>query len=763
MSPLDTSAFIGKFVDEARDRLKGLSAEVLRLEQTAGTDKAVADKAIAEVLRQAHSLKGSALMLGLTDISHLAHQLEDLFVAAKRDPYLLDSRAFDLLFGTLDLLSDRIERLGRGDATPIDAADLYQEMAALLVPAEAATGELPPAAPAAPERAAMDTPEAASTRPLPGLRHSLRVPMEKLEGLTNLAPELVLQSLKASERHIELRRLETRLSRLRDRVREARVASGASTSGHAADLREYADSLDAICRRMREFLVDFSDDRVRLNLITEELRQNVIELTMLPLSTVFDAFPRSVRDLARTFDKEVDLTIRGRETELDKKIIEQIAEPLVHMIRNALDHGLEAPAERIESGKPATGQLLLSAEQQGNRILVAVRDDGRGIDTGALREAAVRHGIASAAEMESWTPQQLIEIIFQPGFSTRTSTTDISGRGVGMDIVKSVVVRLGGTVRVQSELGRGTTVVLDLPLSLALLRVVLVEAGDELFALPTAAVRRIFRLPPSALPRHQPGTVVEVGDDGIPLIALSALLQIPPAASVESHQTVVVAEAGDSRFGLIVDAVHEEQELVFKELRGPLRSQRTFAGAALLGNGDIVPILEVQALFELAAQSPAGPAVAAIEPRAAAVRRCKVLLADDSLVAGELQKNILLAAGYETDLAHDGAEAFEMLHQKEWDLVITDVDMPHLDGFELTARVRADERLRDIPVIIVTGRDSIDDRRRGFEVGADAYVLKREFDQIQLLDTVRQLIGRGAASNAADPRLPRTAGRTTHD
>jgi two-component system chemotaxis sensor kinase CheA len=754
MSPLDTAAFIGKFVEEARDRLKGLSAEVLRLEQVAGADRSVTDRAIGEVLRQAHSLKGSALMLGLTDISHLAHQLEDLFVAAKRQPQVLDSGAYDLLFGALDLLSDRIERLARGDAKPIDAGELYQKMAALLVTDDLA-GELPAAASAAPDQRVRYAPEVASARPLPGLRHSLRVPMEKLEGLTNLAPELVLQSLKASERHIELRRLETSLSRLRDRVREARLSAGASAQG--ADLREYADSLEAICRRMREFLVDFSDDRVRLNLITEELRQNVIELTMLPLSTVFDAFPRSVRDLARTFDKEVELTIRGRETELDKKIIEQIAEPLVHMIRNALDHGLETPAERIESGKPAAGQLLLSAEQQGNRILVSVRDDGRGISGDALREAAARYGLASAAEMESWTPQQLLEIIFQPGFSTRSSTTDISGRGVGMDIVKSVVVRLGGTVRIQSEPGRGTTVVLDLPLSLALLRVVLVEAGEELFALPTAAVRRILRIGPNELARHQQATVAEIGGESIPLMALGALLQLPPAAIVESHRTVLVTEAGDGRFGLIVDAVHEEQELVFKELRGPLRSQRTFAGAALLGNGDIVPILEVQALFELAAQTPAAPAVAALGPRAA-VRRCKVLLADDSLVAGELQKNILLAAGYETDLAHDGAEALELLNQKEWDLLITDVDMPHLNGFELTARVRADERLRDIPVIIVTGRDSIDDRRRGFEVGADAYVLKREFDQIQLLDTVRQLIGRGAASNAAVPRLPRRAG-----
>ena len=465
---------------------------------------------------------------------------------------------------------------------------------------------------------------------------------------------------------------------------------------------------------MREFLVDFSDDRVRLNLITEELRQSVIELTMLPLSTVFDAFPRSVRDLARTFDKEVEVTIRGRETELDKKIIEQIAEPLVHLIRNAVDHGLETPAERVSHGKPAAGQLLISAEQQGNRILVVVRDDGRGIDSHALRDAAVRHGIATEAELDTWTPEELLDIIFQPGFSTRASATDVSCRGVGMDVVRSVVVRLGGTVRTQSEPGRGTTVVLDLPLSLALLRVVLVEAGDEIFALPTAAVRRILRVAPSAVAELQQGAVADVGGEMIPLMTLGTLLQLAPGTAPETHQTILIAEAGDGRFGLIVSAVHEEQELVFKELRGPLRTQRTFAGAALLGNGDIVPILEVQALFELAARSPVAPSGHAVEPRAQ-IRRGQVLLAEDSLVAGELQKNILLAAGYEADVAHDGAEALELLHQKAWDLLITDVDMPHLNGFELTAQVRADERLRDLPVIIVTARDSIDDRRRGFE------------------------------------------------
>ena len=283
-------------------------------------------------------------------------------------------------------------------------------------------------------------------------RQSLRVPIEKLERLAHLAPEMVVQSLKAFERHTELRRVERVLSRLRDRVREARIAPDSIDIDRGQQLAEYADALDSITRRMREFLINFSDDRVRLNLITEELRQNVIELTMLPVGSVFDAFPRAVRDLARTFDKEIDLTIRGRETELDKKIIEQIAEPLIHLIRNAADHGIETPADRERAGKSAAGQLVLSAEQQGNRILISVKDDGRGIDPKALRDIAIERRIASAAEIDGWPQERLFDLIFEPGFSTRASATDVSGRGVGMDVVKSVVERLGGAVRVQSEL-----------------------------------------------------------------------------------------------------------------------------------------------------------------------------------------------------------------------------------------------------------------------------------------------------------------------
>src|SRR5687767_8403730 len=522
---LDTSAFIGKFVEEARDRLKALGAALLRLEQTPGSVDA-----IAEALREAHSIKGSALMLGLTDIAQLSHTLEDLFVAAKTNPSLLHGDAFDVIFACIDKMASRVEQLARGEMDAIEVGAICAQLAAVLdAGSDPSVKNLNDDGPV--PSLGSDPGTVARRKPVE-LRQTLRVPVEKLDRLAHLAPEMVVQSLKAFERHTELRRLERILSRLRDRVREARLTQDTTDLDRGAQLADYADALDSVTRRMRDFLVSFSDDRVRLNLITEELRQNVIELTMLPVASVFDAFPRAVRDLARTFGKDIEITIRGRETELDKKIIEQISEPLIHLMRNAVDHGIEMPAYRERIGKPAAGRLILSAEQQGNRILITLKDDGGGIDLQMLRAVAIERGVAAASDIDRWSPEQLLDLIFHPGFSTRASATDVSGRGVGMDVVKSVVERLGGTVRVQSELDRGTSITLNLPLSLALLRVVLLEAGEELFALPTAAIRRILQVSTGDIGQLQQGPVAEVDGESIPLTALSAMLQVaasPPA------------------------------------------------------------------------------------------------------------------------------------------------------------------------------------------------------------------------------------------
>ena len=292
MSPFDTSVFISKFVEEARDRLKALGAALLRLERAPGTP--IRGEAVAEALRQAHSLKGSALMLGFSDISQVSHQLEDLFIEGGRNPSLLDGETFDVVFGAVDLLTTRVEQLARGVLDPVETGELCRKLTALAKTDRASSHDaVARGARFVKRRDGCRSTGAQRARQKPELRESLRVPVEKLDRLTHLAPEMVVQSLNAFERHAELRRLERLLSRLRDRVREARLMPASSDVDHGAQLGEYADALDAITRRMREFLVNFSDDRVRLSLITEELRQNVIELTMLPLASVFDAFPRA--------------------------------------------------------------------------------------------------------------------------------------------------------------------------------------------------------------------------------------------------------------------------------------------------------------------------------------------------------------------------------------------------------------------------------------------------------------------------------------
>jgi two-component system chemotaxis sensor kinase CheA len=492
---------------------------------------------------------------------------------------------------------------------------------------------------------------------------------------------------------------------------------------------------------MRSLLMNVGDDQAKLSLITDELRQHVIELTMLPVSTVFDAFPRAVRDLARSFGKQVELTMSGSETALDKRVIEQLSDPLIHLVRNAIDHGLESPAERKQAGKPPTGTLAVSAEQHGDRIQISVRDDGRGIDPVAIGQAAVRKGIVGAADLGLWSHDRLLNLIFEPGFSTRTETTDVSGRGVGMDVVRVIANRLGGSVSVSSEPGRGTKVLLDLPLSLALTRAVLVSVNGERLAIPTAPIRRIL-----GVPHHVPGqspfaSVIEVDDETIPLAPLAGVLALPGLAAAE--QSALILEARGSRVAISVDAVLEEQELVFQQLRGPFEDHATLSGAAILGDGEIVPILDVQAIVERAIRNPAAAPAPVPNAEPVVSTSGRILVVEDSLVAGELLTGILCGAGYEAAVTHHGIEALEVLRNDEWDLVISDIDMPEMDGFELTEQLRGDPRLCDMPVIIVTSRDSEDHRKRGMAAGADAYVTKGSFDHHQLLDMVHRLMTQG--------------------
>ncbi|MBN1219699.1 MAG: hybrid sensor histidine kinase/response regulator [Anaerolineae bacterium] len=484
-----------------------------------------------------------------------------------------------------------------------------------------------------------------------------------------------------------------------------------------------------------------SNDTMRLSLIINELQEEIKRVRMLPLSTITTTFARMVRDLAREQKKKVNLTIEGSETELDKRVLEQIKDPLIHLLRNAVDHGLEVPTEREKAGKPAEGNVILSASQQGNRIVILVKDDGRGLDLDAIRTSAIRKGLLRMGEADKLSMAEVANLIFNSGLSTSQIITDISGRGVGMDVVRQNVEELHGTLEVDFEPGQGTTFTMTLPLTLASSRGLLVKAGEQTFALPLTSVERMLQIKAGDVASVEGKEAITYQGKPIAVAWLADLLELPPHPCQAEHLTVVIVAVAEKRLGLIVDDLVGEQEVVIKNLGRQLAKVGGIAGATLLGSGEVILVLHVADLIKLAARTRSRSSYATDVEHKEADQRKTILVVDDSITTRTLEKNILEAVGYEVKLATDGREALGVLATDGLPhLIVSDITMPRLDGFELTSRIKNDERYADIPVILVTSLDSPADKARGIEVGADAYIVKSSFDQGNLLDTIEQLV-----------------------
>jgi two-component system chemotaxis sensor kinase CheA len=454
--------------------------------------------------------------------------------------------------------------------------------------------------------------------------------------------------------------------------------------------------------------------------------------------------PKLVRDLAQSNGKDVELVVRGATLEVDRQILEQIKTPLTHLVRNAIDHGIETPAERQRVGKPARGRITIDiTPHEGNRVQLVIADDGAGIALAKVKQRAARMGLLDV-EPSPWSPSQLTDLVFESGLSTSPIVTDLSGHGLGLAIVREKIERLGGSVSVESPPPEGgTRFCIVLPSTLATFRGLLVGVAGETFVLPSRSVERVARVSVSAVQTAADGgdTVVLDGRT-MPLVALSDLLDLPPrpapaVTGVPRMQLVVVGSA-DKCVALAVDEVFGDQEVLVKPLAAPLRRVRNVAGATLLGGGRVVVLLNVTDLLKSAAlhRQRGARAVRAAdgEPRGS------LLVAEDSVTTRLLLKTILESAGYRVTTAADGIDALASLQSGEFDLLVSDVEMPRLDGFGLTARVRTDKRLADLPVVLVTALDSRADKERGVEVGANAYIVKSAFDQARLLQTIRTLI-----------------------
>jgi len=750
------------FKAESAEHLARLDDGLLRLEKTPADQPL-----LEEVFRESHSLKGAARMLGLTKIETTAHGLETILNTARKGEAPLTPEAIERMTAVLGDLCRLVQEALTPNAEQPNA-DFGLQIAELKT--------------SAPPQSAI--PNLQSTEPF--RIETVRVETRKLDDLLTMVGELSVIEGRAQHRLSlmdalleQWAALEHSRRKLQAMLRGTEIGVKTSEALHAED--EMLAQLGDCLKQARDA---FYDDSTRLETTVNTLEERVHAARLLPLSTVFALFPRMVHDLAKAQGKEVELAIEGGEIGVDKRILEEMKDPLMHLLRNAIDHGIETPDGRERQGKPRGGVVRLRALRENSTVLLEVRDDGRGLDQEAIKRVALKRGLHDEAALAAMTPAQVQQLIFLPGFSTSTFVTELSGRGVGLDVVRVNVERLKGDIRMESAPQQGTVVQVHLPLSLATTRLLLAGVGDRLFGLPIEFVHTSRRLREEDIFTLEGRPAISL--DGQPVIAprLADLLGLaeayplpnplpragegttapsPSGRGLGRGTVCIVLQVGDERLGLRVDELLDEEEVVAKPLGAPLTRVRNVAGLTMLGSGEICAVLNPADLVRTAKKTSAaaegslrssgeptgvplagefGMRSADSIPQSAIRTPHSILLVEDSALVRAMEKRILEDAGYEVVAAVDGVDGLSALGRRSFAAVVSDIVMPNMDGLTLTARIRQEPRYKDLPVILVTTLSSDEDKRRGLEAGANAYIPKPSFDQRVLLETLQRLIGR---------------------
>lgn len=756
----DIARFIARFIEEGRDLTGKLSEGIVALEKTPYDAEL-----LNSIFRSAHTIKGSSRMMKLTPISDVAHKMEDVLGALRDGRLSFSAELGDLLFKGVDAVSAMIEAVAAG--TPLDADNtaLCDELKAAseggaiasrpACPPGTGLKASPPVMDEPPARRQPDalprppaTSEVAGVPETAGKVHldeTIRVNADKLDELTKLMGELISTHGRLKYRQQEIRALQADTRGLSDTV-ALMLAQVASISD--PELREHLSAMTLglskaaheLRQKVSRVSYGFKDDANVNQLLSAELQEKAMMLRMVPLSLAFDTLHRVPRDLARSLGKEVALEVEGGEIELDKKIVEKLSDPLIHMIRNAVDHGIETPEQRQAAGKPAKGSLTLTAACEGGHAVIRLSDDGGGLNLQRIRDKAVMRKLVTPQRVATLSEAELTALIFEPGFSTSDIITDVSGRGVGMDVVKKNIIEdLKGSIVVNSEAGKGTTFTIRLPLSLAIVPILIVGLSSSTVALPSPYVEEILSFSDSEIIDVVDKRAIRLRSELIPVMSIDELLgnNVDRASEARHSQIAFIVRMGNDKLGLLADELIDGRDVVIKPLPPHLKNIKKVSGVMISANNEIINILHVPALFESSKQISQRPG--AVD--AAQTEAIHILVVDDSINTREIEKSILESYGYRVTVAEDGLEAIEKVAQTKYDLVVTDVDMPRLDGFSLTQRLRQDAAYRNTPIIIVTSREKEEDKRRGIQVGADAYIVKGAFDQGNLIDTIRNLIG----------------------
>jgi len=786
------------FQAELEEHLSTLSKDLLTLERNPPPDEQA--NLLTNIFRAAHSIKGGARAVNLKDIETIAHRVEDV-LAKIREGYLsLTPHLFDVLLPAVDAIGTAMAAHLRGEemdaesmaailARLDDTARGQTEPDAPQTTIEASGGEKsPPPEPSpralvlsdsgvlpatphanAPPNAEAFTLPAKDGRPFAAgvkdqqpigshpiqVDDTIRVRTTKLDALMDGLGELLVMQMRTEKLLGQMKALQERTMRWQKNWQKARPHCNRLRRNYLkADKTDLAPLFDFLENNEQELkalssehstLLDhLANDSNHLQLVTDDLQNSIRSARMLPIATLFDLFPRMVRDLAHNQGKDVLLEVEGQETEMDRQALELMKDPMTHLLRNAVGHGIEPPEERLALGKPRQGTIRLRVEQRGNNLMLTVSDDGRGINLDAVRRSAIERGIVPSEKMADLSEREVIDLIFYSGLSTARQTTDLSGRGVGMDVVRNNLEQIHGSIQVETTPGLGTTFILILPLTVMTNQVLLVRVAGETIALPMMNVERILHVNVVKVGIIEGHPAIYAEGRPLPLVNLAHVLKLPeveqPLLS-DAKIPVVILSVAKKRIALRVGGFLSTQQVVVKSLGGQLRRVRNLVGAAILGDGQLVTILNVSDLMRsINVKSVTSLGLPIVIKEA---RRWRVLLVDDSITTRALEKHILENAGYDVLAAADGLEAWNLIctNEKELpDLVVSDINMPRMDGFVLTQSIKGNSRYAHMPVVLVTSLDSSQDKLHGMEAGADAYIVKSTFDQRELLETIERLI-----------------------
>lgn len=722
-----------------------------------GLEKAMFDDGeidLVELHRRLHSLKGAARAVDLRPIEALSHSLENV-IELRRDGRLdLDAHATRVIRKALDAIEDGVVSAALGREPTIAQSVLADVMRISSRKPNAdesprASAKKRGGAPVEP-RSATRTDPVMTSGSLGATRESIRIDASNLDGLAECSGEFltaiagqdaVSKALRGLERDID--HLLGLLSETRSEARRTkrRTPQSSGWTDEAVDTDSIAPKLGSIGARARTIARSFDVHAWKLAHLARRLDLQIGRVRMVPADSVFIDARKIARDIAHDQGKEVRVDVGGLETLADRWVLQKLKDPVMHILRNAISHGIEAPDERVKVGKPREGRVRFDLSTDGARLVLRVEDDGRGIDEAAIRAAAVGRGLLSAESSAPLEGRALTFILTEPGFSTADRLTEVSGRGMGLSVVSQAIAKLQGDFRFLPRAGGGTVAELRVPLSVTSARMVLVSCSGHTYALPSHGVAGIHRLEMGAIKYLEGRTVVAVrGDETLPVAPLSALLGEGGTASTMrgSMLTVVELKSAEMRMGVVVDHVEAVRDGVVRDIGCAAIDTNLVTGGVVLESGTVVPVLNVATL--VAGEHRTLPSLQVVEQAKETLGERSILVVDDSITARTLEKSVLEAHGYHVRMSVDGTDALRQLHQHPVDLVISDIEMPRMDGFELLKAIKDDRELAKTPVILVTSRSTDEDRKRGLTLGAAAYVVKQRFDQVELLETVGQLI-----------------------